>query len=74
MKIAVATSLTTIVFTSLASASSHYKRGAVDWSWMGLVRQPPGGIRTLVFRAMMGPEPRNKGRQSPNQVIVLPFR
>ncbi|WP_173089109.1 sulfite exporter TauE/SafE family protein [Devosia sp. 1635] len=32
MKIAVATSLTTIVFTSLASASSHYKRRAVDFA------------------------------------------
>jgi uncharacterized membrane protein YfcA len=31
MKIAVATSLTTIVFTSLASARSHYRKGAVDF-------------------------------------------
>jgi uncharacterized membrane protein YfcA len=31
MKIAVATSLTTIVFTSLSSARSHYARGAVDF-------------------------------------------
>ncbi|MBB4303540.1 hypothetical protein GGD81_002583 [Rhodobium orientis] len=32
MKIAVATSLSTIVFTSLSSARSHYKRGAVDFA------------------------------------------
>ncbi|RUT34747.1 sulfite exporter TauE/SafE family protein [Arsenicitalea aurantiaca] len=31
MKIAVATSLTTIVFTSLSSAGSHYRKGAVDF-------------------------------------------
>ncbi|MBJ6986176.1 MULTISPECIES: sulfite exporter TauE/SafE family protein [unclassified Devosia] len=31
MKIAVATSLTTIIFTSLSSARSHYKKGAVDF-------------------------------------------
>jgi len=31
MKIAVATSLTTIIFTSLSSAGSHYRRGAVDF-------------------------------------------
>jgi uncharacterized membrane protein YfcA len=30
MKIAVATSLSTIIFTSLSSARSHYKRGATD--------------------------------------------
>ncbi|GHA29822.1 UPF0721 transmembrane protein [Devosia pacifica] len=32
MKIAVATSLASIVFTSLSSARSHYSRGAVDFS------------------------------------------
>ncbi|MGV8950578.1 MAG: sulfite exporter TauE/SafE family protein [Cypionkella sp.] len=32
MKIAVATSLTTIVFTSLSSARSHHKRDAVDFT------------------------------------------
>ena len=32
MKIAVATSLATIIFTSLSSARSHYKRGAVDFT------------------------------------------
>lgn len=32
MKIAVATSLTTIVFTSLSSARSHYRRDAVDFA------------------------------------------
>lgn len=31
MKIAVATSLTTIIFTSLSSARSHHRRGAVDF-------------------------------------------
>ena len=31
MKVAVATSLATIIFTSLSSARSHYKRGAVDF-------------------------------------------
>ena len=32
MKVAVATSLATIIFTSLSSARSHYKRGAVDFA------------------------------------------
>ena len=32
MKVAVATSLATIIFTSLSSARSHYKRGAVDFT------------------------------------------
>ncbi|MFV0334932.1 MAG: sulfite exporter TauE/SafE family protein [Tropicimonas sp.] len=32
MKVAVATSLATIIFTSLSSARSHYKRGAIDFS------------------------------------------
>jgi uncharacterized membrane protein YfcA len=31
MKVAVATSLTTIIFTSLSSARSHYSKGAVDF-------------------------------------------
>jgi len=35
MKIAVATSLTTIIFTSLASARSHHQKGAVDF---GLIK------------------------------------
>jgi uncharacterized membrane protein YfcA len=32
MKIAVATSLTTIIFTSLSSARAHYSKGAVDFA------------------------------------------
>lgn len=32
MQVAVGTSLTTIIFTALSSASGHYKRGAVDMS------------------------------------------
>ncbi|MCA0919773.1 sulfite exporter TauE/SafE family protein [Pseudooceanicola nanhaiensis] len=36
MQVAVGTSLTTIIFTSLSSASGHYKKGAVDFSLLKL--------------------------------------
>ena len=64
MKIAVATSLATIVFTSLASARSHYRKGAVDFdlikAWalpifLGVVTGTliaayvPGKVLTAVF-------------------------
>lgn len=67
MKIAVATSLTTIIFTSLASASSHHKKGAVDFelikAWalpifVGVVggtlfaAYVPGLVLTAVFAAV----------------------
>ena len=41
VKMAIATSMTTIVFTSLSSVRAHHKRGAVRWS---LVRNMAPGI------------------------------
>lgn len=52
MKVAVATSLSTIVFTSLASSSAHYRRGAVD---MALIRRwAPWIITGVVLGSVVG--------------------
>lgn len=55
MKIATATSLTTIIFTAIASSSAHYRRGAVDtallrrWGPSIVVGAVLGGILNRVL-------------------------
>lgn len=53
IKVAVATSLATIVFTSLSSARSHHKRGAVDKT---ILRQwvPPIVVGVIIGTAVAG--------------------
>lgn len=52
MKVAVATSLSTIVFTSLASSSAHYRRGAVDTA---LIRRwAPWIVTGVVLGSIIG--------------------
>ena len=68
VKVAIATSLATICFTSLASVRAHHRRGAVDWSIVkplapGIVvgtllgaqiaRWMPGATLAIVFAAFV---------------------
>lgn len=52
MQVAVATSLATIVFTSLSSASGHWKRGAIDLAL--LRRWAPAILIGVVVGALLG--------------------
>lgn len=52
MQVAVATSLATIVFTSLASARGHQRRGAIDWALLKL--WAPSILVGVVLGALLG--------------------
>ena len=64
IKIAVATSLATICFTSLSSVRAHHKRGAVRWDIVRLLA--PG----IVLGSLIGPM---IARVLPAQVMTLGF-
>lgn len=64
IKIAVATSLATICFTSLSSVRAHHKRGAVRWDIVRLLA--PG----IILGSLIGPM---IARMLPAQVMTLVF-
>jgi len=64
MQICVATSLATIVFTSIRSVSSHHKKGAVDWDI--LKAWAPGIVMGAVVGVLVA-------ARLPSNVLVMVF-